>query len=64
MVEHAPIKCIKTKQPARYSFRNWSRQFQCEVCGRTCWKSLNFLGQNSIICDGVKFKTVKKVVTP
>ncbi len=48
-----PLKlCTKVNGETRYHFRNWSQKFVCPTCGRGVWKSLNFLGQRKLFCDG------------
>jgi len=52
---HDPYQCSRTSAPLRYSFKNWSAEFQCPHCKRNAWFNLNFLGQRAVICDGDKF---------
>jgi len=49
---HAYCECKTTNRPADYHYKNWSKEFRCESCGRIGKFNLNYLGQRKIYCDG------------
>jgi predicted RNA-binding Zn-ribbon protein involved in translation (DUF1610 family) len=47
-------------QNLRYGYKNYSALFRCPECGHEVWQSLNYLGQNSLICENGKKKIIRQ----
>lgn len=57
--KHSAVRADKTGIPARYSYKNWSREYRCPECGRQGWFNENFLGERVVVCDGHRFHRIK-----
>ncbi len=44
----------------RYSGKSYSDAFECQTCGHSERRNLNFLGGRLLICDGVKRERVER----
>lgn len=55
MRQHEPAVCIRDVAGTQYVGNGWRSKFTCPACSRSSWQHLNFLGQRSLICDGVRF---------
>ena len=44
----------------RYSGKSYSDAFECQTCGHTERRNLNFLGRRLLICDGVKRERIER----
>ena len=57
---HDPVDTVKKIETARYSYRNWSYEFECPHCGRERRYNANYLGRKRVVCDGEKFTILKR----
>ena len=57
---HEDVVCVELHSTAHYRYKNWSKVFRCNYCGREGRFALNFLGARKVVCDGIAFHKVSR----
>jgi len=55
MSQHAPMVCPRSPKPPIYVGKGYKAAFECPMCQRSTYQHLNFLAGRRVVCDGLKF---------